>query len=75
MAYAAPPVYTSPPPYYGAQAPYMSPWGYYQPGIPMMPQQNMPYIPQYDQVSSNSYFNFITLSDLTDSYFCHQSTS
>ncbi|EOA33936.1 hypothetical protein CARUB_v10021430mg [Capsella rubella] len=48
-AYAATPVYSSP--YYGTQPPpCMSPWGYYPPGIPMMPQQNMPYIPQYDQV-------------------------
>ncbi|KFK41238.1 hypothetical protein AALP_AA2G103700 [Arabis alpina] len=39
-------------PYYGAQqAPMMSPWGYYAPpGTPMMPQQNVPYIPQFHQV-------------------------
>ncbi|CAL9239856.1 unnamed protein product [Arabidopsis halleri] len=49
MAYTTTPVYTSPF-YAAAQAPCMSPWGYYTPGVPMMPQQNMTYIPQYHQV-------------------------
>nr|CAE12172.1 putative bHLH109 transcription factor [Arabidopsis thaliana] len=49
MAYTTTPVYT-PPFYAAAQAPCMSPWGYYTPGVPMMPQQNMTYIPQYPQV-------------------------
>ncbi|KAL1221908.1 Transcription factor [Cardamine amara subsp. amara] len=48
MAYTATPVYT--PPFYGAQAPCMSPWSYYPPGIPMMHQQNMPMIPQFHQM-------------------------
>lgn len=48
MAYAATPMYT--PPFYGAQAPCMPPWGYYAPGIPMMPPQNMPMIPPFHQV-------------------------
>ncbi|KFK41236.1 hypothetical protein AALP_AA2G103400 [Arabis alpina] len=50
MAYTEPAGYMQP--YYGAQqAPMMSPWGYYAPpGTPMMPQQNVPYIPQFHQV-------------------------
>ncbi|XP_010511813.1 PREDICTED: transcription factor bHLH109-like [Camelina sativa] len=40
-------------PYYGAQPPSMSPWGYYPPAIPMMPQQLMRYIPQNGQGNNN----------------------
>ncbi|XP_010470768.1 PREDICTED: transcription factor bHLH109-like [Camelina sativa] len=40
-------------PYYGAQPPSMSPWGYYPPPIPMMPQQVMRNIPQIGQGNNN----------------------
>ncbi|KAF8116982.1 hypothetical protein N665_0013s0040 [Sinapis alba] len=51
-AYTEPAGYMAP--FYGAQAPcmspYTSPWCYYAPGIPMMPHQNIPFNPQFHQV-------------------------
>ncbi|KAJ0242874.1 Transcription factor bHLH109 [Hirschfeldia incana] len=51
-AYTEPAGYMAP--FYGAQAPCMSPhtspWCYYAPGIPMMPHQNIPFNPQFHKV-------------------------
>ncbi|CAH2066113.1 unnamed protein product [Thlaspi arvense] len=56
-------------PFYGAQAPcmappYTTPWGYYAPGIPMMPQQNMSFKPQFHQVHFLLQFNLIIFNRL-----------